>query len=75
MTRALAVPLALVMLTQLDGNPVWVESTSIQAIRPADGQCHGAHGAALRLGSIGLCVKETPEEIRKKLNETKPTVR
>ena len=61
--------LSLILLTQLDGSPVWVETTSIQAIRPAraNGQCGNKHGAALRLGAIALCVRETPDEIREKL--------
>ena len=56
----------LILLTQLDGNPVWVESKAIQAIRPSrdSGQCRYGGGSALRLSAIGLCVKEKPDEIR-----------
>jgi uncharacterized protein YlzI (FlbEa/FlbD family) len=64
--------LVLVMLTQLNGAPVWIESTAIQAIRPAQhSHCQVPHGAAIRLGGIGLCVKETPEEVREKLKGVK----
>ena len=60
----------LILLTQLDGNPVWVESKAIQAIRPSrdSGQCRYGGGSALRLSAIGLCVKEKPDEIREKIN-------
>jgi uncharacterized protein YlzI (FlbEa/FlbD family) len=62
--------LTLIMLTQLDGSPIWVESTAVQAIRPAmHSHCHNPHGAAIRLSGIGLCVKETPERVREKLRE------
>jgi hypothetical protein len=59
----------LILLTQLDGTPVWVESKAIQAIRPSrdSGQCRFGSGSALRLASIGLCVKEKPDEIREKM--------
>jgi len=64
--------LALVMLTQLDGNPVWVESTAVQAIRPAiRSHCQVPHGSAIRLSGIGLCVRETPDEIREKVRSAK----
>jgi uncharacterized protein YlzI (FlbEa/FlbD family) len=66
------VALVLVMLTQLDGNPIWVESTAVQAIRPAiHSHCHTPHGAAVRLSGIGLCVKETPEQVREKIRSAK----
>jgi len=60
------VVLTLILLTQLDGTPIWVESKAIQAIRPSrdSGQCRHGGGAAIRLSSIGLCVKEKPDEIR-----------
>jgi hypothetical protein len=62
--------LALILLTQLDGNPVWVESKAIQAIRPSrdSGQCRFGGGSAIRLTGMGLCVKEKPDEIREKIN-------
>ena len=59
----------LILLTQLDGNPVWVESKAIQAIRPSldSGQCRYGGGSAIRLTGMGLCVKEKPDEIREKM--------
>ena len=62
---------ALIVLTQLDGSQVWIESTSIQAIRPSheQGQCQTGGGSAIRLTSIGLCVKETPSEVRQKIKD------
>jgi hypothetical protein len=64
------VMLVLILLTQLDGNPVWVESKAIQAIRPSrdSGQCRFGGGSAIRLSSMGLCVREKPDEIREKIN-------
>lgn len=57
--------LALIMLTQLDGNPIWVESSAIVIIKPSFKQCHGG-GAAIRVNGTGLCVKETADEVREK---------
>jgi hypothetical protein len=64
--------LALVMLTQLDGSPIWIESNAVQIIKPSHfehhkRQCGPQAGAAIRLGTVGLCVKETPDEIRRKI--------
>jgi uncharacterized protein YlzI (FlbEa/FlbD family) len=62
----------LIMLTQLDGSPIWVESAAIQAIRPTQhSHCHVPHGAAIRLTGIGLCVRETPEQVREKIKGAK----
>ena len=57
---------SLILLTQLDGSPIWVESKAIQAVRPSrdSGQCRYGGGSAIRLSSMGLCVKEKPNEIR-----------
>ncbi len=63
------VVVALVMLTSLDGSPVWIESSAVTMIRPAITQCHVSHGAALRVGATAICVRETPAQIRDKLNE------
>jgi len=64
--------LSLIMLTQLDGHPVWVESTAVQAVRPAiHSHCQASHGAAIRLSGIGLCVKETPDQVREKIRSAK----
>lgn len=66
----LAQLLAFILLTQLDGSPVWVESNAIQAIKPNSRQaksCHASAGAVVRLGALALCVKETPEEIRRQI--------
>ena len=63
--------LALIMLTALDGTPVWVESTAVQVIRPSTAHCKSGHGAAIRVTSMALCVRETPEEIRGKLKDAK----
>lgn len=62
------------MLTALDGSPVWVESTSIQIIRPAsqkNKQCEAHVGAGVRIGTYAMCVRETPEEIQRKITNAK----
>jgi hypothetical protein len=57
--------LVFILLTQLDGTMISVDSAAIQAIRPSreGGQCHHGGGAAIRLSGSGLCVKETREQI------------
>jgi hypothetical protein len=68
--------LALIMLTQLDGHPIWVESTAIIAVKPASGQCNKPSNAGIRLGTINLCVLETPGQIRELIyNANQPTGR
>lgn len=60
----------MIMLTSLDGTPVWVESSQIIVIRPQremGGECKEGTGAAIRIGAKGLCVRETPDEIREKI--------
>jgi len=64
--------LTLIVLTQLDGSPIWVESAAVQAIRPAiRSHCQVPHGSAIRLSGIGLCVRETPDEVREKVRSAK----
>ena len=67
----MVIVLALIMLTALDGSPVWVESTAVQVTRPSTAHCMSGHGAAIRVTSMALCVRETPEEIRGKLKDAK----
>lgn len=68
---------ALIMLTQLDGSPIWVESTAVQIVKPSHTghnphrQCSSAAGAAVRVGSLGLCVKETADQVREKIDKAK----
>lgn len=68
--------LALIMLTQLDGNPIWVESSAVLIVKPTphatkNVTCQPPAGAAVRIDGVGLCVRETPEQIRGKLDEVK----
>lgn len=56
--------LAMIALTSLDGSPVWVESTAVTIMRPSRKECKEGNGAAVRVGSSGLCVKESPEQIK-----------
>ena len=62
--RAINAPLlSLIMLTTLDGHPVWVESTQVQIVRHSLDCAHG-QATALSVGSRALCVKETIEQVR-----------
>lgn len=60
---------SLIVLTQLNGQPVLVESTQIVIIRSQSSECGVGTGAVIRVGSSALCVKETPEQIRDKILE------
>jgi hypothetical protein len=60
---------ALILLTQLDGKAVWVESSQVQIIRAQSAECGAGTGAVIRVGSHALCVRETPEEIREKIRD------
>jgi hypothetical protein len=59
--------LALIILTQLDGNPIFVESNSVVIVKPAHTgpteHCKTGHGSAISVSGRGICVKETPAEI------------
>jgi hypothetical protein len=61
--------LALILLTQLNGTPVWVESTAVVIIRSQSQECGQGHGAVIRVGATALCVRETPDQIRKKIED------
>lgn len=66
--------LALILLTSLDGSPVWVESEQIIIIRPARQQqqlCHENVGSGIYVGTKAFCVRETPEQIQQKIRESK----
>src|SRR5262245_16219511 len=63
---------ALSMLTQLDGNIVWVETAHLQIIKTVRGKgsgCEAHAGAAVRVGGSTFCVTETADEIRQKVRE------
>jgi hypothetical protein len=60
---------ALMLLTALDGKPVWVESTAVVIIRTQSHECQSGHGSVIRVGNNALCVRETPDEIRAKIRE------
>ena len=62
--------LALIMLTLLDGKPVYVESSAIYIIRGDHTLCTTA-STAISVGGKGLCVKETPEQIKGKIEGVK----
>jgi hypothetical protein len=55
---------ALILLTSLDGKPIWVESTAVVIIRTQSHECKEGHGSVIRVGANALCVRETPDQIR-----------
>ena len=63
------------MLTQLDGSPIWVESTAILILKPSETgpkrQCSEPAASAISVAGRGLCVKDTPQQIREKINGVK----
>ena len=58
--------LALIMLTQLDGNIVWIETSHLSIIKT---HCQGKPGAVISVGGKELCVRETADQIRKKIED------
>lgn len=73
MRRSLEALLAsLIMLTQLDGAPIWVESSAVVIVKPSEaGQqtCGKLAKATISVAGRGLCVRESPDEIRAKIKE------
>jgi len=61
--------LTLILLTALDGKPVWVESTAVVIIRTQSHECQHGHGSVIRVGANALCVRETADEIRQKVRD------
>ena len=64
--RRCTIVASLILLTTLDGKPVWVESTQIQIVRHSLDCSHG-QATALSVGGRALCVKETIDEVRDKV--------
>jgi uncharacterized protein YlzI (FlbEa/FlbD family) len=60
---------SLIILTSLDGSPIWVEATQVQIIRARSVECGAGAGAVIRIGQNTLCVKETTDEIRDKIRD------
>ena len=52
---------ALILLTQLDGNPIWIETSHLSIIKT---HCHNKPGSVIAVGGRELCVKETADQIR-----------
>lgn len=63
--------LSLILLTQLDGSPVWVESTQVQIIRIRGSECGPGVGSVVLVGSRALCVKEKSDEVRERIEKAK----
>jgi uncharacterized protein YlzI (FlbEa/FlbD family) len=59
---------ALVMLTQLDGNIIWVEAAHVSIIKTG---CRDYKpGAVVSVGGRELCVRESVDQIREKLKRS-----
>ena len=63
--------IALIMLTQLDGSPVWVESTVVQIVKTRGAECGPGVGTVIGTGARALCVKEKQDEVRSKIEGAK----
>lgn len=65
--------LALIMLTQLDGNPIWVEHSMVHIIKPHETgrhpTCPHNTGTAITVGPRGLCLKETVDQVCDKVEK------
>ena len=63
--------LALILLTQLDGSPVWVESSVVQIVKTRGAECGPGVGTVIVTGARALCVKEKENVVRDKIEKTK----
>ena len=61
----------LITLTALDGSYILVESTQITIVRLRSHECALGAGAVIRVGLTTLCVRETPDEIRDRIQEAR----
>jgi len=62
--------LALIILHQLDGAAIRVDSGSLIILKgasPQDTLCKHGHGSSISVAGRGLCVKETVEQICEKI--------
>lgn len=59
----LAIILALILLTQLDGSDIRVEHSQVYILKKSKQQCPITAGAMIGIGPRDLCVKETEEYI------------
>lgn len=62
-----ALLLALIVFTQLDGSPVWVESTQVQIIKVHGTECGPTAKSVIRVQATTLCIKETPDVVKNKI--------
>ena len=57
-------------LTQPGGGKIWIEESHISMYRVHSGNCTGK--TVIVTASQNLCVMESPEEVRAKIEATKP---
>jgi uncharacterized protein YlzI (FlbEa/FlbD family) len=57
-------------LTQPGGGKIWIEESHITMIRTHLGNCTGKTVIVIG-GTNPLCVMESPDEVRRKIDETK----
>ena len=66
------IAVALIVLTQLDGAPIFIESDQVAIIKGSsarDTYCKSGHGSVVNISGRGLCVKESPKEICDKIEK------
>lgn len=63
--------LALIMFTQLDGSPVWVESTQVQIVKVHGNECGPTARSIIKVQTTTLCIKETQEVVRQKIENAR----
>ena len=63
--------LALIMLTQLDGSPIYIEHSAIYVVNPSEAgkhrQCPPDAGTVIVVGTRGLCLRESVDEVCDKI--------
>ena len=69
--RRAAIIFSFLVLTAPDGRPITFDLSTGMVIIPITGEAHCARGshAIVNLGGKPVCVRETPEEIRSKIDE------
>lgn len=68
MCRLRNVLAALIMLTQLSGQPLWVESSQVFVLRESL-DCAHKQATTIMVSGKPFCVKETIDQVREKVKQ------